>query len=155
VKKANKAKTGSEAGEGARRREAMLCLSVLFHRYLATIYGDLSLDLVSLSLLNEIAQHNLEPLAPAGASGFPRDAGQMKQMRGCNAFSLSEATGVPRETVRRKVKQLVELGLIEPRNRKGLFITRRWMDRISRDEAAGLLDEFRRTAAQIGELVRD
>ena len=155
MKKEHKGKTGNKEGEAAKNKEALLCLSVLFHRYLATIYGDLSLDLVSLSLLNEIAQHNLEPLAQSGGSGFPCDAEQMKQMRGCNAFSLSEATGVPRETVRRKVKQLVELGLIEPHNRKGLFITGRWMDRISRDEAAGLLDEFRRSAAQIGRLLRD
>ena len=97
----------------------------------------------------------MEPLAVSGGCGFPRNAEEMKQMRGCNAFSLSEATGVPRETVRRKVKQLVELGLIEPHNRKGLFITARWMDRISRDEGAGLLDDFRKAAAHVGKLLRD
>jgi len=49
VKKENRAKTGQKESEAAKRKEALLCLSVLFHRYLATIYGDLSLDLVSLS----------------------------------------------------------------------------------------------------------
>lgn len=140
-------------GKGNHEKEALLFLSLFVHRYLATIYGDLSLDLVSLSLLDEIARHNLDPFAHTG--GFPRDAEEMKMMRGCNAFSLSEATGVPRETVRRKVKQLVELGWIEPHNRKGLFITDRWIDRISRNEAAGILSDFRETAVQVGKLLRD
>ena len=153
MKKTKQSKTGSKGSEAARRKQALLCLSVFFHRYLTAIYGDLSLDLVSLSLLKEIAQHNLEPFAQPGGSGFPRDAEEMKQMRGCNAFSLSEATGIPRETVRRKVKQLVELGLIESHNRKGLFVTPRWMDRIAREEAAGMIGEFRQTAHTIEKLI--
>ena len=153
MKEEKQSKAGSRGSGGARRKEALLCLSVFFHRYLGTIYGDLSLDLVSISLLNEIAQHNLEPFDQSGGSEFPRDVEEMRQMRGCNAFSLSEATGIPRETVRRKVKQLVELGLIEPHNRKGLFVTPRWSDRISRQEAVGMISEFRRTARTIEELL--
>ena len=152
MKKEHKGKTGNKEREAAKNKEALLCLSVLFHRYLATIYGDLSLDLVSLSLLNEIAQHNLEPLAQSGGSGFPCDAEQMKQMRGCNAFSLSQATGVPRETVRRKIKQLVKLGWIEQHNRHGLFITTRWMDRLCGVAAAKALADFQTTAEQIAKL---
>lgn len=34
------------------------------------------------------------------------------RQRGCNALSLAEATGLPRETVRRKMKRLVEMGLL-------------------------------------------
>jgi hypothetical protein len=32
--------------------------------------------------------------------------------RGINAYSISEATGIPRETTRRKIKKLIELGAI-------------------------------------------
>ena len=144
---------GKKAASVSKEKDALFCLSLFVHRYLVAIYGSLSIDLVSLSLLSEIAQHNLEPLATAGAPGFPRDAGQMKIMRGCNAFSLSQATGVPRETVRRKIKQLVDLGLIETHNRKGLFITARWMDRLTGDEATGIIAEFRQTARTIDKIL--
>jgi DNA-binding GntR family transcriptional regulator len=76
----------------------------------------------------------------------------MELMRGCNAFSLSQATGVPRETVRRKIKQLVKLGWIEQHNRHGLFITTRWMERLSGVTAAKALADFQATAEQIAKL---
>ncbi len=34
------------------------------------------------------------------------------RQRGCNALSIAEATGLPRETVRRKMKRLVEAGFL-------------------------------------------
>jgi hypothetical protein len=136
-----------------RKEGALLCLSLFFHRYLRTVYGHGDLDLISISLLNEIAQHNLEPFARGGHTAFPRDAAEMKLMQGCNAFSLSQATGVPRETARRKIKQLVELGLVEQRNRKGLFITTRWIDRLTPEETSQVLADFRKTAALVGELL--
>jgi len=37
------------------------------------------------------------------------------RQRGCNALSIAEATGLPRETVRRKMKRLVEAGFLERR----------------------------------------
>ena len=133
-------------------RKALLCLSLFFHSYLATIYGNEDLDLVSISLLTEIAQHNLEPFARVGHVAFPRDADEMKLMQGCNAFSLSQATGLPRETARRKIKQLVELGWVEQHNRKGLFVTERWMERLTPEDASKLLADFRDTAERLRKL---
>lgn len=149
-----KSKISETSGAHVREKDALFCLSLFVHRYLTAIYDRLNLDIVSLSLLDEIAQHNLEPLTKQGRSAFPRDAAQLKLMRGCNAFSLSQATGVPRETVRRKIKQLVDLGWIEKHNRKGLFITTQWMDRISREESSALLGEFRETARRVEEILR-
>jgi len=140
----------TDAGQNAvPARDALLRLSLFFHRYLGSVYGGDDIDLVSISLLNEIAQHNLEPFIKGGKREFPKTAEEMKLMRGCNAFSLSQSTGVPRETVRRKVKQLVDLGWIEPHNRKGLFITSKWIDRLTGDEVAGLLVEFKAAAEQL------
>ena len=34
------------------------------------------------------------------------------RQRGCNALSMAEATGLPRETVRRKINRLVEMGVL-------------------------------------------
>ena len=152
MKSGEKSKKAKKTDAAPREKEALLCLSLFFHRYLGAIYGDEDLDLISVSLLNEIAQHNLEPFARANGLRFPKNDEEMKLMRGCNAFSLSQATGVPRETARRKIKQLLELGWIEQHNRKGLFITTRWMDRLTRDEAADLLGEFADTAGRIAKL---
>jgi hypothetical protein len=135
-----------------RRECALLCLSLFFHRYLRIIYGNEDLDLVSITLLNEIAQHNLEPFVRGGRVAFPGDADEMRLMQGCNAFSLSQATGVPRETTRRKIKQLVELGWVEQHNRKGLFVTERWMDRLAHEDISKLLADFKETADRIREL---
>ncbi|MFM8657593.1 MAG: hypothetical protein ACKOD5_10755 [Chthoniobacterales bacterium] len=135
-----------------REKAALLCLSLFVHRYLSVIYGTKDLDLISISLLNEIAAHNLEPFVRGNELRFPKNEEEMKLMRGCNAFSLSEATGVPRETARRKIKQLLELGWIEKHNRKGLFITTRWMDRLTHEEGADLLGEFADTAGRIAKL---
>ena len=149
----DKSKKRKSTAEEPREKEALLLLSLFFHRYLHTIYGDMDLDLLSISLLNEIATHNLEPFVSDGRLRFPASAEEMKLMRGCNAFSLSQATGVPRETVRRKIKQLVELGWIAQHNRKGLFITTQWIDRLSAEGASVLLSDFKETGAKIGKLL--
>lgn len=38
------------------------------------------------------------------------------RQRGCNALSIAESTGLPRETVRRKMKQLVDAGFLVRRS---------------------------------------
>ncbi|MEY3480447.1 MAG: hypothetical protein RIQ71_1222 [Verrucomicrobiota bacterium] len=149
----DKSKKSKSTGEEPREKEALLLLSLFFHRYLHAIYGGMDLDLLSVSLLNEIAAHNLEPFVSAGRLRFPASAEEMKLMRGCNAFSLSQATGVPRETVRRKIKQLIKLSWIAQHNSKGLFITTQWIDRLSAGEASVLLSDFKETGAKIDKLL--
>jgi DNA-binding transcriptional regulator YhcF (GntR family) len=41
----------------------------------------------------------------------------LERQQAVNALTIAEATGIPRETVRRKLKQLVELGLITEKGR--------------------------------------
>jgi DNA-binding IclR family transcriptional regulator len=43
-------------------------------------------------------------------------------MNSCNVFSISEATGIPRETVRRKVGQLLKKGLLYRDEHKRLMV---------------------------------
>jgi predicted transcriptional regulator len=148
------AKHNEPAPEGARARDALFCVSLFVHRHLHAIYGSLNLDLVSILLLDEIARHNLQPFMTRGRPSLPRDVAERKQMRGCNAFSLSQATGIPRETVRRKIKQLEDLGWIEKVNRKGYFVTLRSMDRISPGETEAVLEDFRNTARQVEEILQ-
>jgi predicted transcriptional regulator len=95
--------------------------------------GDMLLTLV----LGEIATHNLgqffsrgEPEMPESALNDPQL--QRRLLRPCNALSISNATGIPRETVRRRVKALCELGLIEQDERGHLYVTDKAAERFQR-----------------------
>ena len=85
-------------------------LSVLLLRFMTSrlraMYqaydGDLTLCLV----LGEIASRNTERF-------YDERRGYQRQYLPCNALSISDVTGIPRETVRRKLAKLVDLGWIE------------------------------------------
>lgn len=100
-------------------------LSVLMGRFMTTrlrsIYqafdGDLTLALV----LGELSMRNIESVYPPHASiarlaeqALAAQRGEtMRRLRPCNALSIAEVTGIPRETVRRKLGKLLDLGWIE------------------------------------------
>lgn len=92
-------------------------LSVLLLRFMTSrlraMYqaydGDLTLCLV----LGEIASRNTERFYDERRGYMPADAHGQRQLLPCNALSISDVTGIPRETVRRKLAKLVELGWIE------------------------------------------
>jgi len=46
-------------------------------------------------------------------------------LRPCNAYSVAAATGLPRETVRRKITRLVELGWLNRRHNGHLYVSSR------------------------------
>lgn len=70
-----------------------------------------------------------EVIGIAGVEPGMRDAGfrndhrsfesvvGIEDQRGVNASSIAEATGMPRETVRRKLRQLLDLGLVVEKSR--------------------------------------
>ena len=92
-------------------------LSVLLLRFMTSrlraMYqaydGDLTLCLV----LGEIASRNTERFYDERRGYQPASFNGQKQYLPCNALSISDVTGIPRETVRRKLAKLVDLGWIE------------------------------------------
>jgi DNA-binding IclR family transcriptional regulator len=44
-------------------------------------------------------------------------------MRPCNALSISEATGIPRETVRRKIDMLINKGWVYKNEKGHIYLT--------------------------------
>ena len=71
--------------------------------------GDLTLCLV----LGEIASRNTERFYDERRGYQPASFNGQRQYLPCNALSISDVTGIPRETVRRKLAKLVDLGWIE------------------------------------------
>lgn len=113
----------------ARRSEVLLHMSHFFLRYLGHLYRAFDGDLAMAIILGEISHHNTakffspENLTNDAIRNLQDQPSKWDQMDGCNAFSLSSATGIPRETVRRKVADLKKRGWIEDVPRKGLRIT--------------------------------
>lgn len=70
--------------------------------------GDLTLCLV----LGEIAIRNTENFYPERNQRNRFNSYERKKLP-CNALSISDVTGIPRETVRRKLAKLVDLGWVE------------------------------------------
>lgn len=115
--------------------------------------GDVAMAIV----LGEIGQHNvrryyLDPGFKPGtaaekalASRFARGSAQVS---GCNALSISRATGLARETVRRKVVKLLRRGWIVRDDRGQLLIVPELVEQFgSFNEAA--LARFLEVAAEL------
>jgi hypothetical protein len=99
--------------------EISLRMSHFFIRYLNAIYKAFDGDLALVIVLGEIAHHNVcrffssqGPLAPMEETKYD-DPALYANLEPCNAFSLAAATGIPRETVRRKIDQLVKRNWVQ------------------------------------------
>lgn len=105
--------------------------------HLIALYAKFDGDMLLALVLGEIAIRNMQgifemrPEEPYTV--FDRDAERafieqlrpMERMRPANTISVAMATGVPRETVRRKVDKLVELGWVERLDSGHLYLTRK------------------------------
>lgn len=87
-------------------------------------------DLIAAIVLGTIGQYNVRRFFDeiAAKSDEPADAliargEHLQYMRPCNAMSVSASTGIPRETVRRKIRWLVEQGWVQQVGRDKLFVT--------------------------------
>jgi len=82
---------------------------------LRDLYSRFDGDMVEIIVLGEIALRNVSQFFNKSAGvvhehWLDDEEQRNKLMRPCNALSISDATGIPRETVRRKVKQLIDKG---------------------------------------------
>lgn len=106
-------------GYAEHQGEISLRMSHFLIRYLNAIYQEFDGDLAMVIVLGEIAHHNVSrlfssqgPLPPFGKTQYD-DPNLYANLVPCNAFSLATATGIPRETVRRKIDQLVKRGWLK------------------------------------------
>lgn len=116
--------------------------------------GDLTLFLV----FGEIAQYNVAramrtlnlheiEMGVLGRTDVLR-ALEQQQVAPCNALSISEATGIPRETVRRKVKELEQRNMLYREGPRKLTLTPHAIEQF---HMAGLdvMQDFQETAHTI------
>lgn len=100
--------------------------------YLRRLHAQFDGDLAAAIVLGEIAQHNVRrfmrevlPASGKPAAEAATDEAIAASLRRCNVTSVAEASGIPRESVRRKVAGLVAQGLVSRDAKGGLAVTRK------------------------------
>lgn len=117
-------------------------------------------DVLMAIVLGEIAQHNVrrffespEVQADPSRHAAVLDPSQQEGlMSTCNALSISRSTGIPRETVRRRVEELVRRGWVRRDGRGHLRVETglaQHFDQFSREH----VEHFLRTAQRLNALV--
>jgi hypothetical protein len=144
-------------GYQANRARISLALSEFTVPLLSRIYQAFDGDMVAAIVLGEIAHRNVETwLADQrNAEQTLQDpAERMAAMRPCNALSIAQACGLPRETVRRKVVLLEGRGYVSRSAAGHLFLTRTVGDGFE-DMTAALVEELLATARRLESLLAD
>lgn len=125
------------------------------HRLSVVFEGDIDLALI----LGEVAHRNVTAVAKANTeAGGTVDralirARQEGKYLPCSAMSVSLVTGLPRETVRRKLAKLVKDGFVEQVGKRGYVITTKPLEYFGEILNKPLTVDFLETAAKIRALL--
>lgn len=99
--------------------------------HLRRIYREFDGDIAMCMVLGEVGQHSASrfmrevlPRSGLDAKTLATDEVIDASVRRCNALSISDASGIPRETVRRKLDKLERMGWISRDSKGGLRVTR-------------------------------
>jgi hypothetical protein len=142
-------------GYEVNRARISLALSEFTVPLLSRIYHSFDGDMVASLVLGEIAHRNVEAwLAEYENAERKLDdpVGREALMRPCNALSIAESCGLPRETVRRKVVMLMDRGYIYRSGEGFLFLTRSVGDDFE-DMTARNVEELLATARRLQSLL--
>jgi hypothetical protein len=105
-------------------------MNKMYVRHLISVYHAFDGDFVAAIVLGEVAHHNLTSLVDKART--PRELSDALRADGpairqaflpTNTFSIAQATGIPRETVRRKVATLTRRGWMVRDAEGNLFVS--------------------------------
>lgn len=118
---------GSEDSQADDRQRVLKRVALLLARHevrhLRRWFEEFDRDILLPILLGEIALHNIGSTENGQGEGLGRGDDVNCPLKPCNAYSIAAATGLPRETVRRKIVRLIELGWINKRHNGHLYVT--------------------------------
>lgn len=122
------------------------------------LYHQFDGDMVEIIVLGEISLRNVDRFFRKGGADVPEKLLDDADRRGtllqpCNVLSIAEATGIPRETVRRKVAHLIEKGWLARDERKRLIVKKGAGERFVKANAKAAADILE-LAAKIESLLR-
>ncbi|HRP96894.1 MAG TPA: hypothetical protein PL143_11620 [Rhodocyclaceae bacterium] len=140
------------------KRSALRAIAITLARHeirkLKRFYAEFDHDILLPLLLGEIALHNIGVLENAiGVRDDDNDG--VGVLKPCNAYSIAAATGLPRETVRRKIARLVELGWISKRSNGHLYVTESALEHFGGLLRSHDLPDLLETADRVRKLLAD
>ena len=133
-----------------------------FLRYLNLLYREFEGDLVLPIVLGEIAHHNVRSYYSSKGSSIQvlaeleqlnNHPERLQQLESTNAYSISVATGIPRETVRRKIDKLEKKGWVVKNDQGEVFMSETVSEHFMKDFNKKLLSELLETTECIRELL--
>ncbi|MBL0380293.1 MAG: hypothetical protein N839_0005670 [Desulfofustis sp. PB-SRB1] len=149
--------------ESERYEKHKRTIAVLMGRYMLRyhllLYEKFEGDLITPIILGEIAHHSISKFYHLEGGCLklrgdaPAAAERLKHQEATNAYSISESTGIPRETVRRKIDKMVEKGWLEKGSKGEITITALVRDHFSDDFNKKLLTELLTTSTCITDLL--
>jgi predicted RNA binding protein YcfA (HicA-like mRNA interferase family) len=131
-----------------------------FLRYLNLLYREFKGDLVLPIVLGEIAHHNIFRLYSLKGDSMEvneqaaNDPERMKHLEPTNAFSISQATRIPRETVRRKIEKLQQKGWVVKNDRGQVCISETVSGHFTKELNKKILAELLKTSESIRNLLK-
>lgn len=112
--------------------EATYNVGVFMMNYLRRLYAEFDGDLALVIVLGEIGHHSARRIIREALPASGKDARSLltdefvaANIRRCNMLSVAEASGIPRETVRRKVDKLIRMGFVSRAGDGTLAVTRK------------------------------
>ena len=97
--------------------------------YMRSVYREFDGDILLNIVIGEIGTRNLGQFYEVSRNSETFESRlddvseHQRVLRPCNALSISDATGIPRETVRRKVNALIKRGWVSQNERGHLYLT--------------------------------
>lgn len=143
------------------RTEVSLHMSYFFVGYLKEIHAAFEGDLALVIVLGEIAHHTVSPhFSPHAVdrkamAALQKGKAETNRLPSCSAYSLASATGLPRETVRRKIKRLIELGWVARVHRAEVRLTPVVAETFVGDFNVRTLTGMMRTVDRIRRILKD
>lgn len=151
-----------EAAQVMKHMSAISLLMGSFHlRHILRLYAAFDGDVLEAVVLGEVAHHNFAALRNAAGNAVELsaltkhfDESGLPPMLPTNAYSIADATGIPRETVRRKIASLVRRQLLDRDQRGGLFVRPSVRERFAEFNVESVA-ELIETCRQIESLLRE
>jgi hypothetical protein len=126
--------------------------------YLRSVYREFDGDVLLNIVIGEIGTRNLGQFYEVSRESATFESRlddvseHQRVLRPCNALSISDATGIPRETVRRKVNALIERGWVSQNERGHLYLTPLVAQHFQRF-LLGLIEELLPVSQELAELL--
>ncbi len=143
----------------AHKSAIAIMMGHFFLRHFNDLYHEFEGDLITPIVLGEIAHHNITRFfskqgscieVQEHTSASPK---RPQNLEPTNAFSISTATGIPRETVRRKIDKLVHKGWVVKNDRGEVYMSESVSEHFTKDFTKRTLADLLETSRCILELL--